>query len=149
MKTLVAILFLPLLCFAVYYFSAEEILPIENAKAVSFVTTKKFEGLDCIKNGNDYIVTVYSDFSNFYTTNKDFIKGFNLYFDKNFNLDIYLKQLNAIVYKSCDVDSKEIYYGYTNIFNDFRFVDGKKINLQIAKDENAVIIGFPLILTGF
>ena len=38
---------------------------------------------------------------------------------------------------------------FTNIFNDFRFVDGKKINLQIAKDENAVIIGFPLILTGF
>lgn len=43
----------------------------------------------------------------------------------------------------------KILYGYKNDFSDFRFIDGKKINVQIAWAENETIVGFPLIMTGF
>ena len=42
-----------------------------------------------------------------------------------------------------------IYYGYTSKYSDFRLINGKKINIQIAFTEYGVMLGLPLILTGF
>ena len=149
MKILITILFLPILLFSISYFSTDITIPMQNVNSVCFIVDKDFEGLDCIKNGDQYILTIYSDFENFYKTNKNNIKGFNLYFDKNFNINDFCKQIHASTFKGKSIDENQILYGYTNEYNDFRYVDGKKINMQIVINENEIVVGFPLILSGF
>ena len=108
---------------------------------------EKVEGYDYVQNGDEYIVEVYSDIERFYQKYSDQIKGFNLYFSEN--VEQIIQTLSGQIYRSQDVEGMKIYYGYTNLYNDFRYVSGKKINVQIAEQEKQVIVGFPLILTGF
>ena len=38
---------------------------------------------------------------------------------------------------------------FINIYKEFEFIDGKKINVQLAKTDDNWVLGFPMILTGF
>lgn len=147
MKNLVAFLFLTVLLLAFCYFDFSPALPFDNAARASFVLEEKVEGYDYVQNGDEYIVEVYSDIERFYQKYSDQIKGFNLYFSEN--VEQIIQTLSGQIYRSQDVEGMKIYYGYTNLYNDFRYVSGKKINVQMAEQENQVIVGFPLILTGF
>lgn len=147
MKNLVAFLFLTVLLLTFCYFDFSPVLPFDNAARASFVLEEKVEGYDYVQNGDEYIVEVYSDIERFYQKYSDQIKGFNLYFSEN--VEQIIQTLSGQIYRSQDVEGMKIYYGYTNLYNDFRYVSGKKINVQIAEQEKQVIVGFPLILTGF
>ena len=147
MKNLVAFLFLTVLLLVFCYFDFSPALPFDNAARASFVLEEKVEGYDYVQNGDEYIVEVYSDIERFYQKYSDQIKGFNLYFSEN--VEQIIQTLSGQIYRSQDVEGMKIYYGYTNLYNDFRYVSGKKINVQIAEQEKQVIVGFPLILTGF
>lgn len=147
MKNLVAFLFLTVLLLVFCYFDFSPTLPFDNAARASFVLEEKVEGYDYVQNGDEYIVEVYSDIERFYQKYSDQIKGFNLYFSEN--VEQIIQTLSGQIYRSQDVEGMKIYYGYTNLYNDFRYVSGKKINVQIAEQEKQVIVGFPLILTGF
>ena len=147
MKNLVAFSFLSILLFVFCYFDFSPSLPFSSAVRASFVLKQQVEGYDYVQNGDEYIVEVYSDIESFYQKYSDKIKGFNLYFSEN--AEQIIQTLSGQIYRSQDVEGMKIYYGYTNLYNDFRYVSGKKINVQIAEQENQVIVGFPLILTGF
>lgn len=40
-------------------------------------------------------------------------------------------------------------YGFSNKFNNFLYIDGKKINVQISYDNGYITIGTPVIFGGF
>ena len=146
MKNLI-VFFLIVSLFAILYFQSPS-LPFEEASNACFVVDKEIEGFDQIKNGNEYLTQVYEDFENFYNLYTENIKGFNLYF-KSLDINQFAKKINGQIYQSQSVENIEMYYGYTAMFKDFRYLQGRKVNVQIAVKENEVIVGFPLILTGF
>ena len=53
------------------------------------------------------------------------------------------------IYQGGSAQDYLIYYGYYSNFKDYRYVDGKKINFQLAKTGEGWILGLPLIETGF
>lgn len=57
--------------------------------------------------------------------------------------------LNMTNFYTQTLQDKTIIYGYTSKFNQCEFVDGKKINVQIVVDEYQILVGFPMIMTGF
>ncbi len=146
MKNLI-VFFLIVSLFAFLYFQSPS-LSFDEACSACFVVEKEVEGFDQIKNGNDFLVQVYEDFENFYNSYNEIIKGFNLYFT-SLEIDQFAKKVNGQIYQSQSVENIDIYYGYTSMFKDFRYLQGRKVNIQIAVKENEVIVGFPLILTGF
>ena len=78
-------------------------------------------------------------------------KGFsayNFYFDIATDLSQILDCF-SFVYEGEGVDDYKIYYGYYDGYRDFRYVDGKKINVQVVKNDHEIIVGFPLIVTGY
>lgn len=147
MKNVIAFLFLGVLLFVFYYFDFTPPLPFNSAERASFVLQQKVDGYDYVRNGDDYIIEVYSDIQSFYEKYSDKIKGFNVYFSHN--AEWFIKNFQGQIYRTQDIEGMKIYYGYTNLYNDFRYVSGKKINVQIAEQEDQIVVGFPLILTGF
>ena len=147
MKNLVAFLFVTVLLFVFCCFDLSPKLPFSLATRASFVLDQKVEVFDNVQNGEPYIVEVYSDIENFYRSHSDKIQGFNLYFSQS--VKQVMQNLPGQFYQSQDVEGMQVFYGYTNLYDDFRYVAGKKINVQIAQQQNQVIVGFPLILTGF
>ena len=109
---------------------------------------ERLEGYDYIQNGEQFIIEVYSDIESFYAMRSQDIIGFNLYF-QSLDINDFAKSVNGQIFKRQSVEGIEIYEGYTNSYKDFRYVGGQKINIQIAVKEKEVIVGFPLILTGF
>jgi len=57
--------------------------------------------------------------------------------------------LNVKLIKEERVDDMEIIYGYTDMYNDSIILDGKKANVQMLKSQDKVIVGLPIILSGF
>ena len=148
MKSLIALLFLPLTLFVFCYFDLSPSLPMGNATRASFVMENSLEGYDYIQNGEQFIIDVYSDIESFYAIRSQDIIGFNLYF-QTLDINDFANSVNGQIFKRQSVEGIEIYEGYTNCYKDFRYVGGQKINIQIAVKEKEVIVGFPLILTGF
>ncbi len=147
MKSLIAILFLPLIFFAISHVETKQELPFASDYA-RFVVNRQIEGFDCLRNGEQYIIDIYSDIEKFYNSYCNEIVGVNLYF-KSLDINQFQKNVNGRIFKTQEVEEMQMYQGYTNLYKDFRYVNGKKINIQIAVKENEVIVGFPLILTGF
>ena len=75
-------------------------------------------------------------------------KGLNLYFNETISLQKLKKQIDFLSEKSV-INGQEIYTGYSENFDNFVWIEGKKVNLQIASTQNGFVVGIPLILTGF
>ena len=61
-----------------------------------------------------------------------------------------LKKLKAKLVKTECLDSGVVVlYAYTNKINDFIEVDNRKVNLQIANNDEFSVIGWPLVLGSF
>ena len=75
------------------------------------------------------------------------IKGLVFYFE---NIDINdLFNKTDFYYKGEEVDGMKVYYGYDSSYLDFRYINGKKINIQIVQNSTKTIVGYPMILCGF
>jgi len=136
-----------------------------------FVVIVMFLVLICSKNvENDFTLLDY--FSGEYTSYTEEIESeesLNLGFcymqdkdvDKNKlvgeSLKIYnfepinaLKKLNATLVKTeCLDNGLVVIYAYTNKIKDYVEVDNKKVNIQIANNDECSVVGWPLILGSF
>ena len=65
------------------------------------------------------------------------------------NVDEFLNKMKFQLVSTSSIEGIEIYYGYTPYYQDCVFVDGKKVNMQVAVVGESIIAGFPLILTGY
>ena len=66
-----------------------------------------------------------------------------------FNLNAFLTEFNAQDVLEEDVCDRTIIYAYSNKLSNYVYVQGKKVNLQIAICDDDVRIGYPLIMGAF
>lgn len=64
-------------------------------------------------------------------------------------LDGILKKIKFIELSSEQIEGIEIVYGFSSCCDTAVFLQGKKVNVQIAKVDGRAILGFPMILTGY
>lgn len=120
---------------------------------VVVVCDEKYLDLDDnpIISGNDFYHCISGEkASHFFKNIKSYkYKGLSFYFDKSYSIEDFNKLFNNTLMASAIKGEYTIYYGYYEDFKDFRMIDGKRINVQLADVEDNWIVGMPLILTGF
>ena len=124
----------------------------ENAEKMIVVSEKRIEQFDDeFISGNDYYYTfqakeIEKNFS--ILDEKDGIKGLNLYFNQEMPLSYFQNKLDFLGDET-NLGENKIYYGYYSYYKHFKWIDGKKINVQLVQTAEGWILGMPLILTGF
>lgn len=118
---------------------------LSNCSKILAVSDEKLADENYVlQNGNQYYY-FYNDIDKL--KDKGFL-AYNFYFDIETDLSQILDCF-SFVYEGEGVDDYKIYYGYYDGYRDFRYVDGKKINVQVVKNDHEIIVGFPLIVTGY
>ncbi len=90
----------------------------------------------------DFFISNINDFYGRYSS-----KGFSFKLDGE-NLD-FLKDLNAKQVYSSQIENVENAYFYTDKIKKYQIINGKRVNVHIAKTGDGVIIGIPLIYYGY
>lgn len=101
-----------------------------------------------IKSGNVFYYEYESDFKNHIQNMKAQTIGYNFYFS-SLNFDKFSKNFDYIYQGETFEQSYQIYYGFYSGYNDFRYIEGKKVNFQLVNTGDEWILGFPMILTGY
>mgnify|MGYP005768136237 FL=1 len=121
---------------------------LNDFDSMTIVCESKIDGIDSfVKNGNQYYYTFDSNQKNM--LNKIEYEGVVFNFTQKFDLDCFINSVDYISQSNDELKGYEIYYGYYGDYKDYRYIDGKKINFQLAKHDSTWTLGFPLILTGF
>lgn len=150
MKRIVAFFVIGLLALGILVGTGANKYNFEGLEKVCFVTDLTHsEDENAVISGNDVYITVGVSEAKETMGKLDNIKGYVLYFNNDCDKD---KLLNIFLDYSSDeylVGNTRIINGYSSKYSDFRLVDGKKYNVQVAFSEENVLVGFPMILTGF
>lgn len=133
----------------IFFDKSEPIFAVKGVDEVCFVSGEKL-------NGEFSYVECGDKIFNFCTFDEakekaELLKSADavqFYADEDKLLDI-LKKIKFQSLYSEDVDGIEICYGFTPCFADAVIIDGKKVNVQVAKREGRVVLGFPMIMTGY
>lgn len=120
----------------------------------TFFSSEKFENekTTTVANGNGFLISCATQDASevFLQLEKSKIAGECFcFYEINFDFKKLLKKLNAKIVKTEITQNIYIIYAYSNKFLNFVFVEGKKVNLQIANNNNFVTVGTPLVLGSF
>ena len=151
MKKLAVFIFVGMLAVCGIFIPKQSIFDIEGACEYCFVASVEAaqeSELTFVENGADVIAS---------TTDKVAAKEF---YEKNAPKCVVMKFGCENLQKVKDflkisqsweqkLQDKEIIYGYTSMFEKCEFVNGKKINVQLVLEGDQLIVGFPLIMTGY
>ena len=102
-----------------------------------------------IKNGNGYILTMDNkNAKNIYRNlDKNKVTGFSFETTGNDNdIKNLLQKLHSTIIFIEKIDEITFIYAYSPVFDEFITYNNEKINIQIAKTNNTIQIGVPLIL---
>lgn len=133
---------------ATFYFTSEinPIFTMENVVDACVVSDRAIS-VENIKNGQKYYnYCKYDEVKDLLQHNQ--CDALQLSFDKRNEKEIK-KQCKFQEISRQKLGDIEILYGYTPFWHDCKYVDGKKVNMQIAIYDAKVIAGFPLLLTGY
>lgn len=97
-------------------------------------------------NGGDIIVSAPSTLSRYLFDGLKNIKGVVFKFEGSFET---LRGNFNLKYFSDNQNGKKHYYAFSNSFDRFVFVNGKKVNMHIVEDQGKLVVGFPIILTSY
>lgn len=148
MKRMIAF-FIVFIFFIGLKIAGENNLPYWNYDSVIIVSSNAIFEKQYIQNGEDFYFTF--DKNEGETVLKDLnikeIKGLVFYFN---NIDIN-NLLNKIdfYFDGTDVEGMKVYYGCDSSYPDYRYINGKKINVQIVENSTKTIVGYPMILCGY
>ncbi len=122
-----------------------------EAEEYSFVTTAQAAeeaGLEYFENGGDVIATTpeRAKAEEFYKKFSPKCVVMKMGSEKLDSVKKFLKISQSYTQK---LQNKEIIYAYTSLFPDCEFVEGKKINAQLVCEGERLIVGFPVIMTGY
>lgn len=130
--------------------SKESALDISGANSVTFVmdaACAEEEGLDFVWSGSDAIVNIECE---------SVKEKYEMYNPKSviFEFDIDKKDyimdfLSVGQTQEQNLEGMQIKYGYTSKFSECEFIGGKKYNVMIVEKEENILVGFPIIMTGF
>ena len=121
----------------------ESFLSMDGIDKVYVVTKDKTEEFNALQTAQ-YNYDLFDEGLN---TNKIKPEGFVLYMTKE--LDELKSDLNLLIDRQEVINDMQIYYGYTPLYNDFVISNNKRINTQIVVRGDKLIVGFPMILSGF
>lgn len=150
MKKLAVFLIVGVLILLVGIIPRDNVFDLEGIESAKFVMTAAMaqnEGLDFVQSGEDAIVEIkQSDLKEKYQ--KYSPKSVVLEFDKG-KTQYITDFLNLSLASEQEIDGMKIIYGYTSFYKDSQCVDGKKINVMLVEKDDCVLVGFPIIMTGF
>lgn len=151
MKKLLVLFFLLLSLFCVNMFQDQTLFSVFASDSETFfVTTNSPLGVDVqgTKNGNGYVYCFNNSTLNLSSLNLKNITSQSVVLN-NKSVNYIQQKLNLkIVSKFNSCNGLEI-LGYSNKLKNFVYVDGKKVNIQIASNKTNIVVGYPLILQGF
>lgn len=153
MKKMIAFFILIVFLVGLSVFKSNNFDLLKGYEKIIVVSENVYSKLDenPIKNGNQYIHSLEKEKGKYFLNNIDKfdILGLSFYFNNNFKLSQFNKEFDYTLSNPSILEEYKIYYGYYEKYDDYRLIDGKKINVQLVETQNEWIVGFPLILTGF
>ena len=115
----------------------------------SFYTTENYTAQQChtLKCGNGYIISCESNLAHFLYNklNKQKLLGISIETSAD-NMKKIIDELDFKMETTQNCGDILFSYGYSTKLDKFVTIDGKKINIQIAKRGEKIKIGYPLIL---
>lgn len=150
MKRLLAFLFIAVLAFSLFPNKESKLFDNVSIDRVCLVANCELNLEDKIVSGNQFYYKMNRlQAKQEFNQNRKNIDGVVLYFDGTKKLNDIIDYYKISYYRGESVDNYDIYYGYSSYFNESYNLNGKRQNVQIAKLDNEIIVGFPAILTGF
>lgn len=151
MKRMIAFFVVIMFLFSLKFINENNIIKYKFDKLLIVSQCDSLYDVEMIENGNQY----YYTFS--YQQGKEVLKEIKLgnidglvyYFDKSIGLEKFKNNLDFCFESQEKIDGLKIFYGYDNSYPDFRYIDNKKINVQIVENSTNIIVGFPIILCGY
>ena len=127
----------------------EQIFAVDGVDRVCFVSNSKYDGeFESVQCGEKFF--------NFCTFDEakekvSLVKSADAvqFYAEEVGLDSILRKIKFQQLSSEEVEGIEVCYGYSPCYSSAVMLDGKKVNVQIAKIDGRVIVGFPMIMTGF
>ena len=142
-KILLLFLILPFVLVGYIRDDVNQVLSLNGVSKVCIVTkdsTKEF----------DSIQTAQLNYAFFDSGNEDCkLKPEAVVIYMNSSLEKLVKELNLMVDREENIYDMQIVYGFTPKYNDFVLSNNKRINTQIVIQGDKMVVGFPMILTGF
>lgn len=153
MKRIIAFLFVSLVGLALLYAGEQSLNSYDGLEKVVFVSGENYETdnekISVIISGSDFYVMTPVEFAGTVKEELSYIKGYVLYFSKEADEDSLLESLMDYHSTESYQTGVKVVNGYTSKYSDYRYIEGKKYNVQVAFTEDAILVGYPLILTGF
>lgn len=154
MKRIIAFLILAALGCALTFAGEDSFFIQQGLERVTFVSKQlcEFEEdaeVKIIQSGNHFYISTSPENAQRVGEKLSQVSGYVLYYDKTIDKEELLSALLDFRGEESIVEGTKVVTGYTSHFKDFRVLNGKKVNVQIAFTEDNIVVGFPLILTGF
>ena len=147
MKRVIGFFVAVILLIGVCVFKENDYALFNGFSRVIVVSEQEQSYQNYLTNGNQYYYIFDENADVKQLLGQSFV-SYNFYYSSDFNIEKFISNLD-FCYQGGDVEGYKLYYGYYCGFNDFRYVDGKKVNIQIALTQSEIIVGLPLITTGY
>jgi len=123
---------------------------VAEIEKVCFVSNEKFEKeqFDSVQCG-DYIFN-FCDASVAKQKFKELknVKSVQFYY-KNITVEQLFLKLDVDVVSENALENLVVYNCYTPYFDDFIYLENKKVNMQVVTSNGFIVAGFPVIMTGY
>lgn len=151
MKRMIAFLFGLTILFSISFFKTDNFSIVNDFEKLVVVSKEPLLYQNYQISGNQYYYTLSNiEGKKFLEDKNDHdIEGYIFYFNNSFDFDNFSKDVEFLIEKNTQITNYDIYYGYYSKFDDYRYVNNKKINFQLVHNDEKWILGFPIILTGF
>lgn len=151
MKKLLVLFFLLVSLFCLNTFQAQSLFSVFASDAGTFFLTTNSPlstSVKGVKNGGGYVYSFNKSTLNSAGLNLKNITSQSVVLNnKSFN---YIQQkLNLKIVSKSNTNNVMEILGYSNKLKNFVYVNGNKVNIQIALNKTNAIVGYPLILQGF
>ena len=131
-----------------FKFDLNPIFSIDGVEKVCFVTKENVEGFESVRCGDNIFNFCTLDQATENLKTLEQAKSFQLYFS-DVNLKDVFDKLKFEEISVSEIGDIKVYCGYTPYSQKSVLIDGKKINVQISAMDEKLIVGFPMILTGY
>lgn len=152
MKRMIAFIFLLPILFAI---NLQQIDKYKNLDYQKVTIVSKVENLieDCqvVKNGQVFYFTLDRNVGKSILSNlpQSQVEGIIYYLSKEHSIDYFKNLYGQYLSNVSYIEGMNIYYAYDNTYHDFRYINNKKVNVQIAYTCEGWVVGYPAIITGF
>lgn len=148
MKKMVSFLLIVSCLCSPFVLDTKSLFSLSEIDDVCFVSNGKIEGSYDVVYSGDKVFSYFTPNEAKKVDLNQKIDAVELFFE-DFNLESIKKHLNLQIISEEKYGDINVILGYTTLFKDCVYVEGKKVNVQLAVYDDKLIAGFPMILTGY